>query len=215
MKLINGQTIRIKIKQKWVEQSILTYLSCLKYSMNYKLVSYFFKIVPVTVKKRMLEGTCLMYTFFTQKIISPQWLTKDKLKKQIPNDLPLLYGSNIRKHVCVLVDGTDITISRPSDFDLSSLTRSGKSNKWSVRVLCYGCLNGMPITTLPLRGCVVTGRHNDANLFDFFRIRNHDGINDLLDPRMFIYTYFNHSKHVQTCSCFEYLFNICLCFQYR
>ena len=184
IKMITGDIIYCNLKEFWVNQALLTYFSTLKYSMNYRLVSYFWNVTPATIKRKMLQGTAIMYKMFTQKILSPQWLTPTKIKSNIPKDLQLLFGSKINDSMNILVDGTDIRTSRPSEFDYSSLLRSEKSKNWSIRVLCYSTLNGLPVTTTPLTCALVTGRHNDSGLFDWVHTTNHENINDLIDPSL-------------------------------
>ena len=134
----------------------------------------------------MLKGCGIVYHLFTKTIINPNYLTSRIIKQSLPPDVVTLFGENIQKYYNVCVDGTDIRISKPSDFDLSSLTRSEKSKKWCVRVLCYTALNGRVLNTLPVEGCLVTGRHNDSGMFDYFHCSNYQNINALFPPSMFV-----------------------------
>ena len=77
----------------------------------------------------------------------------------------------------------------PSDFEISSWTRSPKSKRWAIRVLVYGCLNGKIIQTLPTSGTLVTGRHNDSALFDFIHCTNVENINTLLPISMYLFMF--------------------------
>lgn len=71
-------------------------------------------------------------------------------------------------------------IMKASNNNIQSMTWSVKNHFNSLRFMMYGCLNGLPMTSLPLTGMFSTGRHNDCNSWDYFHIRNICGISTML-----------------------------------
>ena len=49
----------------------------------------------------------------------------------------------------VVVDGTDIKVSKPSDMDIQSYLWSGKSKQHALRAVLYTTLNAIPIICCP------------------------------------------------------------------
>ena len=186
LKLKNGEYIKVYLNDDFVHKTLLIYLSLLCHGIKYKFVAYLWDIKNYrTIKRYYLAGTILCRRFFTQIIMSPSFWTKEKLLKNVPSDIPYLWGHKIMKKINIILDGKDIKISRCKEFDLSSWSFSGKSKQWSIRVMGYCLFNGLMVATIPSETSFVSGRHNDASLFDFFVCTNHDKINDILKPSMF------------------------------
>ena len=190
MKLKNDDYIYVYLKEKFIHKSLIIYLCLLRHGIKYKWCAFLLDIKSYgTIKKYYFVGTILCRKFFTKIIASPSFLTKEKLMKNVPSDIVHLWGPKLLNKINVVCDGTDISISRAKEYDLSSWTFSGKSKKWSIRIMSFCSLNGLLLLSMPSETSFVSGRHNDASLFDFFICTNHNQINDILKPCMYIFLY--------------------------